>query len=105
MFAFLKSLFSTRMLSLIVPETLLIFSCYILATYWISGTDPTVFLLYDNGLVQIGLVVAGVLAGLQLNKLYVQVGVRSKILLVQQLSMTLGVTFLLEALLGYTRNP
>jgi len=103
--SFLKRLFSTRMLSLVVPETLLIFSCYILAAYWTGGADPSVFLLYDNGLVQIALVVAGVLAGLQLNKLYVQVGVRSKILLVQQLCLTLGVTFLLEALLSYTRNP
>jgi lipopolysaccharide/colanic/teichoic acid biosynthesis glycosyltransferase len=105
MFAFLKRLFSTRILSLVVPETLLVFACYILAAYWTSGADPTVFLLYDNGLLQIALVVAGVLAGLQLNKLYVQVGVRSKILLAQQLCLTLGVTFLLEALLGYTRHP
>ena len=40
MFAFLTRLFSTRILSLVVPETLLIFSCYILADYWASGTDP-----------------------------------------------------------------
>lgn len=105
MFSFLRSLFSTRVLSLIVPETLLIFSCYILAAYWSGGADPTVFLLYDNGLLQIALVVAGVLAGLQLNNLYVQVGVRSRILLLQQLCLALGVTFLLESLLSYSRNP
>jgi lipopolysaccharide/colanic/teichoic acid biosynthesis glycosyltransferase len=105
MFSFLKRLFSTRVLSLAAPDVLLIFSCYILAAYWASGADPWVFLFFDNGLVQIALVAAGVLAGLQLNKLYVQVGVRSKILLVQQLSLTMGVTFLLEALLSYTRNP
>jgi lipopolysaccharide/colanic/teichoic acid biosynthesis glycosyltransferase len=105
MFTFLRRLFSTRVLSLVVPETILIFSCYILAAYWTGGADPSVFLFYDNGLIQIALVVAGVLAGLQLNKLYVQVGVRSKILLVQQLCLTLGVTFLLESLLSYLRNP
>jgi len=105
MFSFLRSLVSTRMLSLLVPETILIFSCYILAAYWLGGADPTVFLLYDNGLLQIALVVAGVLIGLQLNKLYVQVGVRSKILLAQQLCLTLGVTFLLESLLSYLRIP
>jgi lipopolysaccharide/colanic/teichoic acid biosynthesis glycosyltransferase len=105
MFTFLKSMFSTRILSLIVPETILIFSCYILAAYWSEGVDPSVFLLYDNGLLQIALVVAGVLAGLQLNKLYVQVGVRSKILLLQQICLTMGVTFLLESLLSYLRNP
>jgi FlaA1/EpsC-like NDP-sugar epimerase len=47
----------------------------------------------------------GVLVGLQLNKLYAQVGVRSKILLVQQLCLTLGVTFLWESLLSYLRIP
>jgi lipopolysaccharide/colanic/teichoic acid biosynthesis glycosyltransferase len=105
MLSFLRSLFSTRILSLLVPETVLIFSCYILAAYWYSGADPSVFLFYDNGLLQIALVVAGVLIGLQLNKLYVQVGVRSKILLAQQLCLTLGVTFLLESLLSYLRTP
>jgi lipopolysaccharide/colanic/teichoic acid biosynthesis glycosyltransferase len=106
MFSFLRSLFSARILSLIVPETILIFSCYILAAYWSGGgADPSVFLLYDNGLLQIALVAAGVLAGLQLNKLYAQVGVRSKIHLAQQLCLTLGVTFLLESLLGYLQHP
>jgi hypothetical protein len=104
-FLFSRSLFSTRILSLLVPETILIFSCYILAAYWVGGADPSVFLLYDNGLLQIALVVAGVLVGLQLNKLYAQVGVRSKILLFQQLCLTLGVTFLLESLLSYLRIP
>jgi lipopolysaccharide/colanic/teichoic acid biosynthesis glycosyltransferase len=105
MFSFLRNLFSTRILSLVIPETILIFSCYILAAYWSGGADPSVFLLYDDGLLQIALVVAGVLIGLQLNKLYVQVGVRSKILLFQQLCLTLGVTFLLESLLSYLRIP
>lgn len=105
MFSFLRSLFSTRILSLLVPETILVFSCYILAAFWSGGTDPSVFLFYDNGLLQIALVAAGVLIGLQLNKLYVQVGVRSKILLMQQLCLTLGVTFLLESLVSYLRYP
>lgn len=105
MFSFLRSLFSTRMLSLVIPETILIFACFIVAAYWLGGTDPSVFLLYDNGLLQIALVVGGVLVGLQLNKLYVQVGVRSKLLLAQQLCLTLGVTFLLESLLSYLRAP
>jgi lipopolysaccharide/colanic/teichoic acid biosynthesis glycosyltransferase len=105
MFSFFRSLFSTRTLSLLIPETILIFSCYILAAFWWGGADPSVFLLYDNGLLQIAIVVAGVLVGLQANKLYVQVGVRSKILLAQQLCLTLGVTFLLESLLTYLRIP
>ena len=103
MFSSLKGFFSTRVLSLLVPDTILVFACYILAAYWVSGADPWVFLLYDNGMLEIALVVAGVLVGLQFNHLYVNAGVRSKILLVQQLCLTLGVTFLLESLLSYLR--
>jgi lipopolysaccharide/colanic/teichoic acid biosynthesis glycosyltransferase len=103
MFSFLRNLFSTRILSLLLPETILLFACYVLAAYWSLGADPSVFLFYDNGLLQISLAVAGVLAGLQLNMLYTQVGMRSKLLLLQQLCMALGVTFLFEALLGYLR--
>jgi lipopolysaccharide/colanic/teichoic acid biosynthesis glycosyltransferase len=105
MLSLLRDFFSARVLSLIVPETVLIVSCYILAAYWSGGADPSVFLLYDNGLLQIGLVVAGVLAGVQLNKLYVQVGVRSRILLTQQLCLAFGVTFLFESLLSYLHYP
>jgi lipopolysaccharide/colanic/teichoic acid biosynthesis glycosyltransferase len=105
MFSTLRNLFSASILSLLVPDAILIFFCYIMAAYWSGGADPSVFLFYDNGLLQIGVVVVGVLAGLQLNKLYVHVGVRSKILLIQQLCLTLGVTFLLESLLSYLRLP
>lgn len=105
MFSFIRDLFPTSILTLLAPETILIFGCYVLAAYWSSGADPSVFLFYDNGLLQIALVVAGVLTGLQLNKLYAQVGVRSRLLLLQQLCLTLGVTFLWESLLTYLRIP
>jgi len=105
MFSFIRNLFPTSILTLLAPETILIFGCYVLAAYWSSGADPSVFLFYDNGLLQIALVVAGVLTGLQLNKLYAQVGVRSRLLLLQQLCLTLGVTFLWESLLTYLRIP
>jgi lipopolysaccharide/colanic/teichoic acid biosynthesis glycosyltransferase len=103
MFPFLRTLFSTRVLSLLVPDALLLFSAYILAAYWSVGADPSVFLLYDNGLVEIAVAAAGMLAGLHLNKLYAQPGVRSKLRLLQQLALALGVTFLWESLLGYLR--
>ena len=105
MFSFVRNLFTTSTLSLLVPETILVYFCYILAAYWWGGADPSVYLLYDNGLLQISIVVAGVLIGLQINKLYVQVGVRSKILLFQQLCLALGVTFLLESLVSYAHRP
>jgi lipopolysaccharide/colanic/teichoic acid biosynthesis glycosyltransferase len=103
MFSVLRTLFSTRLLSLWLPEIILIYSCYILAAYWSVGTDPSVYLLYDNGLLQISVVAAGLIAGLQLNKLYAQPGVRSKMLLLQRLALAVSVPLLLESLLGYLR--
>ncbi len=105
MFSLLRKMFTARVLVLLLPETVLLFASYIAAAYWAGGADPSVFLLYDNGLLQISLAVTGVLAGLQLNRLYTQVGMRSKLLLLQQLLMAMGVTFLWESLLGYMRYP
>jgi lipopolysaccharide/colanic/teichoic acid biosynthesis glycosyltransferase len=103
MFSFFRTLFSTRVLSLLIPDALLIFSAYILTAYWSVGADPSVFLFYDNGLAEIAVAAAGMLAGLQLNKLYAQPGVRSKLRLLQQLALAMGITFLWESLLGYMR--
>jgi lipopolysaccharide/colanic/teichoic acid biosynthesis glycosyltransferase len=101
MVSVLRTLFSTRVLSLWLPDIILIYSCYILAAYWAVGTDPSVYLLYDNGLLQISVATAGLIAGLQLNRLYAQPGVRSKMLLLQRLALAVSVPLLLESLLGY----
>jgi sugar transferase (PEP-CTERM system associated) len=90
-------------IALIVSETILIFSCYILATYWVQDTSPDLFLIDDGGWWHIGLVVLVILLGLYFNDLYENYRVRSRILLVQQLCLVLGVAFLLQALFSYGR--
>ena len=90
-------------LLLLVSEAALITSAFALATYFTLSVDPTVFLLYDDGLSRILLVVLSILLFLHLSDLYNQIQVSSHLALAQQLCMAMGGTFLLHALLSYVR--
>jgi sugar transferase (PEP-CTERM system associated) len=88
-------------LALFGSEILLILSSYILATYVFLTVDPTVFLLYDRGLVRILLVLASILVGMHFHDLYSNIYVRSRRVLIQQLCLVIGAAFLVQALIGY----
>jgi sugar transferase (PEP-CTERM system associated) len=88
-------------LALLSSEILLITSSFILATYLVLEVDPTVFLLYDGGLGRILLVLASILLGMHFHDLYSKIYVRSRLVLMQQLCLVIGVAFLFQALVGY----
>jgi sugar transferase (PEP-CTERM system associated) len=88
-------------LTLLVSEFLLVTSAFLLATYLTFDADPTVYLLEDGGLSRILLVVAAILIGLHLHDLYSQFHVHSRIVLVQQLCLVMGVAFLTQGLIAY----
>ena len=88
-------------LTLLVSEVLLVTSAFIFATYIVLEVDPTVFLLYDGGLFRIVLVVISILVGLHLHDLYSQFQVKSRIVLIQQLCLVMGVAFLFQGLIAY----
>ena len=88
-------------LALFSSEILLILSSYILATYVFLTVDPTVFLLYDRGLMRILLVLASILVGMHFHDLYSNIYVRSRRVLIQQLCLVIGAAFLVQALIGY----
>ncbi len=88
-------------LTLLVSEVLLVTSAFIFATYVVLEVDPTVFLLYDGGLYRIGLVVLSIIVGLHFHDLYSQIHVKSRIVLVQQLCLVMGVAFLTQGLIAY----
>src|ERR1039458_6364239 len=88
-------------LTLLVSEVLLVTSSFIFATYLVLEVDPTVFLLYDGGLLRIVLVVISILVGLHLHDLYSQIQIKSRIVLVQQLCLVMGVAFLCQGLIAY----
>jgi sugar transferase (PEP-CTERM system associated) len=82
---------------------ILIYTCYVVATFIVLYEDPQVFLFDDNGLGRIALVVTCIIVGIYFQDLYEQFRVRSRILLFQQTGVVVGLAFLVQALLGYLR--
>lgn len=91
-------------LALLLSEILLIASCFLVVTFLILNVDPTVFLLADNGLLRIGLAGASILFGLYFQDLYANLYVKSRVLLIQQLSLAMGIALLAQGLLGYVSD-
>lgn len=94
----------TSVIALLVSEVVLLFGCYLVAAAWALDYPFDVFILYDGGLWSIGLIVATVVMGLYFSDLYEDYRIRSRILLVQQTSVSLGVAFVLQAVLSYARS-
>lgn len=100
----------TSVLGLLVSEFLLIYACYAAATLLVYQFitfefEPQFFFLNDNGFLRIGIVVACIMAGIYFHDLYARFKVKSKILLLQQLCLVVGIAFLTQAFLMYLKVP
>src|SRR5579884_443089 len=95
----------TSVLALLISETVLLFSCYILASLFTLDADPVIFLMDDGGLKRISVVVFCLLIGIYFHDLYTDFKIHSRILLVQQLCLVLGIAFLTQAFFSYIRLP
>ena len=100
----------TSVLGLLASELVLIYSCYLVSTVMVysfitTEFDPQFFLLNDNGFLRIGLIVACIMAGLYFHDLYGRFRIHSKILLLQQLCLVVGIAFLTQAFLVYLKKP
>ncbi len=93
-----------RIFILFLSEVVLLLGSYIAMTYALMDLDPQIFLIYDNGLLRIGVNVAIIVAGLYLNNLYGSARVRSRVRLGQQICLVFGIAFLAQAVLAYL-NP
>ena len=91
-------------LALLFSEVLLIASCFLVVTFLILRVDPTVFLLSNNGLLRIALAGGSILFGLYFEDLYANLYVKSRVLLIQQLSLVMGIALLAQGLLGYVND-
>lgn len=87
----------------LVCEVVLTTCAYTTAAYVHADIDATVWLLYENGLLRIGLMVVGIILGLYLLDLYDHLRVTSRVALTQQISLVFGFAFLLQALLSYVQ--
>lgn len=100
----------TSVLGLLASEFLLIYLCYIAASFLVyqfitTEFDPQLFLFTDSGWIRIGFVVGCIMLGIYFHDLYTQFRIKSKILLLQQLCLVVGIAFLTQAFLSYLRRP
>ena len=94
---------SSSVLALILSEASLVFACYLAATYISLSFSGDIFLLEAGGFLRITLVAVTIVLGLYFSDLYERFRIRSKVALLQQYCLVLGVAFLTQALLSYGR--
>jgi len=90
-----------RVAVLLATEFLLIYSCYVVATFALLRLDGQVFLLDDNGWLRILIVDLCLILGIYFHDLYSNLGVDLRDL--QTAGVVAGVAFLAEALLSYLK--
>jgi sugar transferase (PEP-CTERM system associated) len=88
-------------LALIISEALLAFGCYAAAYGMVSDLGLEFFLLFEGGAERTAAVVATILLGAYFNDLDSEIRVISRLRLVQQYCLVIGLAFLAQALLGY----
>jgi exopolysaccharide biosynthesis polyprenyl glycosylphosphotransferase len=86
---------------LLLSELVLLTFCYVLAGYLVLEVDPSTYLLYDGGMARILVVVLAIVVYLHLIDLYAEIRSVSRVALVLKILQSIGVAFLVEALLSY----
>jgi sugar transferase (PEP-CTERM system associated) len=89
--------------ALLASEFILIYTCYVTAALVVLRVDPQVFLFDDNGWFRIAVVAVCLMTGVYFHDLYTKFRVRSRLVLLQQVGVVVGVAFLVQALLVYLR--
>src|ERR1700692_3481881 len=89
--------------ALVISDAVLLFLCYLLAAWLVLDVPLEVFLFEQGGYWHITFVMAVIMIGLYFNDLYENYRVRSRIRLIQQFCLVLGIAFLLQSALGYAQ--
>ncbi len=87
--------------ALLISEAILMLMAYVVALTLVMDIDPEFLLLYEGGLIRIGIAVMSILLGLYFQDLYTELRIRSRIFLLQQFSMAVGLAFLVQAMCTY----
>jgi len=93
-----------RVAALLASEFLLIYLCFVAATFAFLRLDAQVFLADDNGWLRIFIVTSCLIVGIYFHDLYSNLRVRLRDL-IQYSIVVAGAAFLAEALLSYLRLP
>ncbi len=97
----LNKLVPSTILALLLSETVLLFSAYLLTAYRVLDIDPFVWLVYENGFWRIAATVIVIQFGLYFQDLYENLLIHSRFELFQQICMTIGAAFLIQELFAY----
>jgi sugar transferase (PEP-CTERM system associated) len=93
-------------IALLLSEAAILYGCYLGGVYLAQLTvEGPLFSEYffsdDNGLIRLSFVVGTIMLGLYFNDLYENFQIRSRIQLIQQVCLAVGVAFLTQAFMGY----
>jgi sugar transferase (PEP-CTERM system associated) len=93
-------------IALILLEAVLLYGCYVTGLYlaqWLfeDRMFATGFLLDENGLLRILIVVVTILLALYFNDLYDNIQVKSRLQLTQTICLSVGIAFFAQAFMGY----
>jgi sugar transferase (PEP-CTERM system associated) len=86
---------------LLVSEIILAYCCYASAFYLLGDDDFVIYYVFEGGFERTALVVATLVLGIYFNDLYTELRVVSRLRMVQQMCLVLGLTFFGQALAGY----
>ena len=101
MIRLLRLLVPASILAMFLCEMALIGGAYTAAVFLDRGLDPHVFLIERSGWQSIAAAVVLILLGMHVRELYSELRIRSRILLLQELSLVMGAAFIAEALMTY----
>jgi sugar transferase (PEP-CTERM system associated) len=87
-------------LGLLLSDFLLLFACLLLPTYLLIPSAD-IYLLYEDGLTKITFLVVTLMMGLYYQNLYTDIRVRNRMMLMQQVILTVGVGLMVQAVLAY----
>ena len=87
--------------ALLVSEIVLTSLCFLFAAYLVLTEDLSTYLLYDDGLIRLFIVVASIIFGFYLMDLYSDVHVKSRLRLLQHLCQVFGIALIVQGVISY----
>lgn len=91
----------TSTLVLLLTEIALVYAAYLVTLYVLLPYEPEIFLLYEDGILRLSLVVLAVILSLYFQDFYSSGRIRSRVLLVEKTIRTIAIVFFSQALMAY----
>lgn len=88
-------------LALLISEIALGITCFVLAAFAVLPSAPEIYLISDGGLLNVAFVVGALILGLYYQDMYGSFRIRSRMLLIQQFMLAIGIAFLVQTVQNY----